>query len=130
MPPRPETLNLHAANERTMLAWLRTGISLMGFGFAIAKFGLFLREQALIGHVQLPEGRAASHVGSGWIGAALVAIGMFTNFFATIRFRRVRDAIERGEVGAPSSSLVYGIGATTTVIGLVMMILLLRALEE
>jgi putative membrane protein len=34
----------HAANERTMLAWLRTGIALMAFGFAIARFGLFVRE--------------------------------------------------------------------------------------
>jgi putative membrane protein len=34
----------HAANERTLLAWIRTGVALMGFGFAIARFGLFLRE--------------------------------------------------------------------------------------
>jgi putative membrane protein len=130
MQVRPETLNLHAANERTMLAWLRTGISLMGFGFAIAKFGLYLRELASAGHLELREGVATSHVGSGWIGAALVAVGMLSNFFATLRFRGVRNAIERGDVGAPSSFLVYGIGATTTVIGLVMMVLLLRALHD
>jgi putative membrane protein len=34
----------HQANERTFLAWLRTSIALIGFGFAIARFGLFLRE--------------------------------------------------------------------------------------
>jgi putative membrane protein len=36
----------HSANERTLLAWIRTGIALMAFGFAIARFGLFLREVA------------------------------------------------------------------------------------
>ncbi len=34
----------HQANERTFLAWLRTSIALIGFGFVIARFGLFLHE--------------------------------------------------------------------------------------
>lgn len=129
MPPRPDTLNMHEANERTMLAWIRTGISLMGFGFAIARFGLYLREQAMAEHIEL--GPAATRtVGSGWIGASLVSIGMLTNMSATLRYRRVRAAIERGEFGAPSSLLAYGIGLTTTAIGLVMVVLLLRALHD
>jgi len=129
MPPHPETLSLHSANERTMLAWLRTGISLMGFGFAIARFGLYLREQAMAEHIEL--GRAASRtVGSGWVGALLVGIGTVTNFAATLRHRRVREAIERGELGAPSSLLPYAIGAMTTLIGLIMVVLLLRALNQ
>jgi len=124
----PETLSLHAANERTMLAWLRTGISLMGFGFALARFGLYLHEQAVVEHLHLgPE--AGRTVGSGWVGACLVGIGMLTNFFATIRYRRVREDIERGRVGAPSPVLGYAIGGTTTLIGLVMIVLLLRALH-
>src|SRR6185369_16508967 len=127
MPARPETLSLHSANERTMLAWLRTGISLMGFGFAIARFGLYLREQAMAEHIEL--GRLATRTaGSGWVGAILVAIGTITNLSATLRYRRVRDAIERGDLGAPSSLLPYAIGAMTTTIGIVMIVLLLRAL--
>ena len=42
---REETLRLHQANERTMLAWIRTGISLMAFGFAIARFGAAASER-------------------------------------------------------------------------------------
>lgn len=49
-----ETIRLHQANERTMLAWIRTGIALMAFGFAIARFGVFLRQVASVG--QLPVG--------------------------------------------------------------------------
>jgi len=125
----PDTLNMHAANERTMLAWLRTGISLMGFGFAIARFGLYLREQALADHIEL--GRTATRTaGSGWVGAGLVGIGMLTNFSATLHYRRMREAIERGDFGAPSPLLAYAIGFATTAIGLVMMVLLLRALHD
>jgi inner membrane protein YidH len=124
----PETLNSHEANERTMLAWLRTGISLMGFGFAIARFGLYLRESEASGHLDSPT--VAGHaVGSGWVGALLVAVGMLASLAATLRYHRVRVAIERGDLGPPSPILVYGIGTTTTLIGLLMVVLLLRALN-
>ena len=39
----------HLANERTLLAWIRTAIALMGLGFVVARFGLFLREISAIG---------------------------------------------------------------------------------
>ncbi len=37
---------IYMAAERTFLAWIRTGIAFMGFGFVVARFGLFLREIA------------------------------------------------------------------------------------
>lgn len=122
-----ETLRLHQANERTMLAWLRTGIALMAFGFAIARFGLFLRQVALVGAatVHLSHG-----LGSSWLGAALVALGMVANLMATFRYGSVRRAIERGEVGAPSATMVYAIGAVASLVGLAMTVLLVRALAE
>ena len=42
-PPDPR---VRFAAERTLLAWVRTGVALMGFGFVVARFGLFLRELA------------------------------------------------------------------------------------
>ncbi len=45
----------HQANERTFLAWLRTSVALIGFGFAIARFGLFLRQlRVAITHQEIP----------------------------------------------------------------------------
>ena len=38
---------IYFAAERTMLAWIRTGLAMMGFGFVVARFGLFLRELAV-----------------------------------------------------------------------------------
>jgi putative membrane protein len=124
--PPEETLRLHQANERTLLAWIRTGIALMAFGFAIARFAVFLRQVAAL-HLVEP---AASGLGSTWIGAALVALGMIANLLATLRYAHLRRAIERGAVGAPSPTLVYVLGGTVTLIGLAMTILLARALGE
>lgn len=126
-PPAIETVRLHQANERTMAAWIRTGISLMAFGFAIARFGIFLRQVESVGQVAVHR---APSIGSAWIGAALVGTGMLTNLTATLRFAGTRRAIERGDWGAPGSVAVYVIGGFTTLVGLVMMILLLRAVGD
>lgn len=125
--PVLETIRMHQANERTMAAWIRTGISLMAFGFAIARFGIFLRQVEAVGQVAVHH---APSVGSAWIGAALVGTGMLTNLTATVRYAQAHRAIERGEVGAPNSVAVYVIGATATVVGVVMMVLLLRAVGD
>ena len=125
--PKEETIRLHQANERTMLAWIRTGIALMAFGFAIARFGVFLRQVASIGQLAVSPRHG---VGSAWVGAGLVALGMLANLLATIRYAQIRRAIERGDVGAPSATVVFIFGAMATVIGLVMTVLLVRALGE
>ena len=122
-----ETLRLHQANERTLLAWIRTGIALMAFGFAIARFGLFLRQVAVLGHEST---RQSQTLGSAWVGAALVALGMVANLAATIRYAQIRRGVERGDLGAPSATLPYAVGATATIVGLVMTALLLRSLAE
>ncbi|MGO9063907.1 MAG: YidH family protein [Myxococcaceae bacterium] len=122
---QPETLRLHQANERTMLAWLRTGIALMAFGFAIARFGLFLRELTPRNSVVALETHG---YGSAWLGALLVALGTAANLFATIRYGRIRQSIERGDVGAPGTTLVYLMGLGTALFGLAMTLLLGRGL--
>lgn len=123
----PETIRLHQANERTMLAWIRTGIALMAFGFAIARFGVFLQQVASVGQLPNPVRHGA---GSGWVGAILVAFGMLANLVSTIRFAQIRRAIQRGEVGAPGATVVYVFGATATLVGLIMAVLLVRTLGE
>jgi putative membrane protein len=126
-PAELETLRIHQANERTMLAWLRTGIALMAFGFAIARFGVFLRQVAAVGTLTMHSPRGLD---SAWIGAALVAAGMVTSLSATLRYRQVRKAIERGSTGAPSAAAVYVVGIMVTVIGLAMSMLLAKALGD
>ena len=63
---------VYFAAERTFLAWIRTGLGLMGVGFAVARFGLFLRE------MRASQGHQTLH-GTGlsvWSGVAIVALGV------------------------------------------------------
>ncbi len=107
----------HAANERTLLAWIRTGIALMAFGFAIARFGLFLREVAQAGAVHVTTVRG---LGSAWFGVALVVMGLVTNAAAVVRYASVRRAIEERRSGAPSPALAYALGIASITVALVM----------
>jgi putative membrane protein len=68
-----------------MLAWIRTGIALMAFGFAIARFAVFLRQVASVGQLAV---RPQHGVGSAWVGAVLVALGMIANLLARSATRR------------------------------------------
>ncbi|HLJ18947.1 MAG TPA: DUF202 domain-containing protein [Stellaceae bacterium] len=82
----------HLANERTLLAWIRTAIALMGLGFVVARFGLFLREISAIGGHPVQSSSAYS----GPIGIVLVASGLLAVVISTIRFFRARRQIEEG----------------------------------
>ncbi|MHB8419031.1 MAG: YidH family protein [Myxococcales bacterium] len=79
----------HQANERTFLAWLRTAIALMGFGFVVSKFGLFLRL------ISRTKGESES-LSSAGIGIALVTIGGLMAALAGIRYRLLQRKIDLG----------------------------------
>ncbi|MFA6246153.1 MAG: DUF202 domain-containing protein [Mucilaginibacter sp.] len=75
----------HLANERTFLAWIRTSIAIMGFGFVVVKFALFIKEVSLV-----LTNKQAILPGKGYstqIGILLVAIGAFMAFYAYWRYR-------------------------------------------
>lgn len=83
---------VYFAAERTLLAWLRTGLGLMGVGFAVARFGLFLRE------MQAAQAHTPPHaVGlSTWSGVALVALGVLVNVSAVVSHVRVVRQLSAG----------------------------------
>ncbi|HVT82855.1 MAG TPA: DUF202 domain-containing protein [Phycisphaerae bacterium] len=78
-PAKPDP-RVALAAERTLLAWMRTGLSLMGFGFVVARFGLFLREFAA---GQAPLGGTGAFSRS--MGVALVLLGVIVNAFAAVQ---------------------------------------------
>jgi putative membrane protein len=72
------------ASERTLLAWLRTGIAIVGLGFVVSRFGLFLRLLS----TQSGAAPSSSHSYSHLIGLALVAVGAVSIAAASIQHGR------------------------------------------
>lgn len=85
----------HAANERTFLAWIRTAIAVMAFGFLVERFDLFLQiaGQNLARHVLSPTGQLVGNIA----GLILIAIGAATIVLAIVRFRRTALEIDSAE---------------------------------
>lgn len=80
----------HLANERTYLAWIRTSIALMAFGFVVVKFALFIKQISIVlaGKVILPgRGYSAS------IGILLVTMGAIMALLAYFRYRHTEKLL-------------------------------------
>jgi putative membrane protein len=81
----------YLAEERTFLAWIRTAIALMGFGFVVVRFGIF-GDEPQVTHLTPAD---QSHGPALWFGAALIAIGATVNLFAAWRFMRLVSELNR-----------------------------------
>lgn len=81
----------HAANERTFLAWVRTAITVMAFGFLLERFDIFIAYATRTDGKAIPE----LHVrASEWLGLGLLLFGALVILFATVRFHQHRIAID------------------------------------
>jgi putative membrane protein len=84
--PAEQDPRVYFAAERTFLAWIRTGLGLMGVGFAVSRFGLFLRE---LSASHLPGQTTGLSL---WSGVMLVALGVVVTLSAVLRhFQLVRE---------------------------------------
>jgi len=83
---------VYFAAERTFLAWIRTGLGLMGVGFAVARFGLFLREMQS-DQTHMPVHTTGLSV---WSGVALVALGVIVNLTAVLSHISVVRQLKSG----------------------------------
>jgi putative membrane protein len=90
----------HAANERTYLAWVRTGIAITAFGFVIEKFNLFILTLASTGVVdesrRMQVAALSGRVGR-YDGLALIAGGVALVVLATLRFIRITRLLDDGQ---------------------------------
>lgn len=112
------------AKERTFLAWIRTGLALMGFGFVVARFNLFLRMVQARADAPL-----SSHSGwSMWFGTILVLLGVLVQLAAVFDYTRFASMLKRGET--PILTLSYlgiGVALGLGLIGLVMAVYLIAS---
>jgi putative membrane protein len=116
---------VYFAAERTFLAWIRTGLGLMGVGFAVSRFGLFLRE------MRASETHAPVHSTglSLYSGVALVALGVAVNVNAVAQHIRTTRQLRDGTWVAgrvSTSAVVLGLILAAIGIGMAASLLYLR----
>lgn len=107
---------VYFAAERTFLAWIRTGLGLMGVGFAVARFSFFLRQM----HASASTESTRTNTLSVWSGVAIVVLGVLVNISAVMEHFRVVAQLRNGswEPGRVSRSAV-ALAVLLAVIGIV-----------
>ena len=121
MTPSPDLRDLLAA-ERTFLAWIRTGLALMGFGFVVARFGLFLQQLQLVQHAS----PAPTYGLSLWFGTALIAVGVVVFVLSAWHHVRLVQMLNRGgPVALRPSTQAVAIALFLALVGLAMAIYLI-----
>jgi putative membrane protein len=120
---QPEDPRVRFAAERTLLAWMRTGLALMGFGFVVARFGLFLREIALAGNVAAHQ---RSICWSLWIGVGLIALGVIASLVASFEYYRFVRSSKQGINYVPRTvPLAVIVAVILAILGIVMAVYLI-----
>jgi putative membrane protein len=80
----------HLANERTFLAWIRTSIALMGFGFVIVKFAVFVKQVSYLIHDKniIPNGNSSK------IGIVMILLGAVVAIYSFVNYKIIKRRIE------------------------------------
>jgi putative membrane protein len=116
----------HAANERTFLAWVRTAIAVMAFGFVIERFDLFLQVAA----PQLTQRQLSAHgqAFANAAGLAFIAIGVAMIVLAGFRFARTAKDIEsEADVPSPGERFDVALAVLIGLLGVALFLYLSRA---
>jgi len=113
---------IYLAAERTFLAWIRTSLALMGFGFLIARFAFLVREAEGMG--TMPGSHRS--VFSPWLGFVMVCFGVAVCLVSLARHRAYIQALEAGEVNPPLKARTpLVLAAILSLVGLAMAVHLL-----
>ena len=115
----------HAANERTFLAWVRTAIAVMAFGFVIERFDLFL--QAIASQRQSPLNSPGASLANA-AGLAFIVIGVAMIVISGFRFARTAKGIEaESEVPSAGARLDLALAMLIGLLGASLFLYLSRA---
>jgi putative membrane protein len=110
------------AAERTMLSWIRTGIAMMGFGFVVAKFGLFLKVYMGVEDGHRILGNPQSSL---WIGVILVILGVVVNILSGVIYNQnVKRIMKNENIEVKTWPLARVLSISLSLIGAVMAVYL------
>ncbi len=102
----------HLANERTFLAWVRTSVAIVVFGFAIGRFAIAMRQLAAF------QGHASKTTGlSVWMGMSSIVAGVVMVVAGLLRYRKTRAQLDQGEF-EPAGFIVDLVTILTVLFGL------------
>ena len=104
----------HAANERTYLAWIRTAVTIMAFGFLIEKFDLFV---SYIGIHIGDENHFHTSLSAAVVGFVLFLVAGMIIVSATVRFFIYKKSIESAKI------FPYNIQKTNILLSILMVLL-------
>lgn len=115
---------VHMANERTFLAWIRTSIGIMAFGFVVEKFALFLKQVSyfLGREAPLPSGGYSS-----FFGIFLVMLGTLIGLLSFVRYKAVEKQIDEDSY-RPSKILDIMLTLSVLAIGIFLVIYLIHSI--
>jgi putative membrane protein len=121
---KPENRRVHMANERTFLAWIRTSIAIMAFGFVVEKFSLFVKQ---IGYYLGKEAAPPAPEHSSLIGVLLVGLGVVMGVLAFIRYKTVEKQIDE-DAYRPSAILSVLLFLSVLAIGVFLLLYLIHSI--
>ena len=121
---RVRNRRVHMANERTFLAWIRTSIGIMAFGFVVEKFALFIKQ---ISYFLGKEVVAPSRGYSSIFGIFLVGLGTLMGVLAFIRYKKVERQIDK-DTYQPSLILDILLTLSILAIGIFLVIYLIHSI--
>lgn len=126
---RVRNRRVHLANERTFLAWIRTSLGIMAFGFVVEKFALFIRQvSSLLGKSSLPEANTPlpAQGYSSILGIFLVGLGALMGVLALVRFKEVDRQID-ADTYRPSSVLDVLLATAILAVGIFLVLYLIHS---
>jgi putative membrane protein len=115
----PQRASDHLANERTFLAWVRTSISVIVFGFVVAKFGITLRQFFRFENLEPHESGISLD-----LGVSFMVVGILMAIVAIWRYQSTRVQIEQADF-RPANKVIYVVGAVTAGLGVMLIYYLL-----
>lgn len=122
--PKVRNRRVHMANERTFLAWIRTSIAIMAFGFVVEKFALFVKQISyFLGKEAVLPSRGYSSI----FGILLVALGALMGILAFIRYKKVERQIDE-DTYQPSLILDILLAISILAIGIFLVIYLIYSI--